>query len=432
MSPMQSQAQYVLRTVEERGIRFVQLWFTDVLGRHKAFHVTPAELEDALEEGMTFDGSAIDGFSRTRESDVLARPDLTTFQLLPWYEEGGGVARVFCDIDNIDGTPFDGCPRQQLRRVLRDAREQGYTFFVAPEIEYFYFEGLDPSRPPQPIDNGSYFDLLPDDVGSQLRRRTVLVLEEMGIGVEHAQHEDAPGQHEIDLRYTDALTMADTVMTVRYVVKELARQSGVSASFMPKPLAAVQGSGMHTHLSLWRDDANAFIGDGPYGLSDVATRFIAGIVHHAPEITAITNQWVNSYKRLVPGLEAPINADWARHDGAALVRIPSVKPGRIDSTRIEFRSPDPAANPYLAFAVTLAAGLRGVTGDYELPAEGEHHAPLPQSLAEAVDLMERSTLLHETLGEHQVEWFLRNKRAEWDAYRGQVTPFELARYLPLL
>ncbi len=432
MSPMQSQAQYVLRTVEERGIRFVQLWFTDVLGRHKAFHVTPAELEDALEEGMTFDGSAIDGFSRVRESDVLARPDLTTFQLLPWYEAGGGVARVFCDINNIDGTPFDGCPRQQLRRVLAGAREQGYTFFVAPEIEYFYFEGLDPTERPRPIDNGSYFDLLPDDVGSQLRRRTVLMLEEMGIGVEHAQHEDAPGQHEIDLRYTDALTMADTVMTVRYVVKELARQSGVSASFMPKPLAAVQGSGMHTHASLWRDETNAFIGDGPYGLSDIATRFIAGLVHHAPEITAITNQWVNSYKRLIPGLEAPSNADWARYDAAALVRIPSVKPGRIDSTRIEFRSPDPAANPYLAFAVTLAAGLRGVTGNYELPPEGERVASLPQSLAEAVDLMEQSSLLHETLGEHQVEWFLRNKRAEWDAYRGQVTPFELDRYLPLL
>ena len=432
MTAMQSQAQYVLRTVEERGIRFVQLWFTDVLGRHKAFHVTPAELEDALEEGMTFDGSAIDGFSRTRESDVLARPDLTTFQLLPWYDEGVGVARVFCDIHNIDGTPFEGCPRQQLRRVLDGARRQGYTFFVAPEVEYFYFEDLDPGGTPRPIDDGSYFDLLPDDVGSQLRRQTVLMLEEMGIGVEHAQHEDAPGQHEIDLRYTDALTMADTVMTLRYVVKELARQSGVWASFMPKPLANVQGSGMHTHLSLWCDDANVFIGDGPYGLSEVATHFIAGLVHHAPEITAITNQWVNSYKRLVPGLEAPINADWARYDGAALVRIPSVKPGRIDSTRIEFRSPDPAANPYLAFAVTLAAGLRGVVGEYELPAEGDRVARLPQSLAEAVDLMEQSSLLHETLGAHQVEWFLRNKRAEWEAYRGQVTPFELERYLPLL
>ena len=432
MVRMQDQAQYVLRTVEERGVRFVQLWFTDVLGRHKAFHVTPAELEDALDQGMTFDGSAIDGFSRTKESDVLARPDLTTFQLLPWYEEDAGVARVFCDIYNIDGSAFEGCPRQQLRRVLAGAREQGYTFFVAPEIEYFYFEDLDTTREPRPIDQGSYFDLLPDDTASQLRRRTVLTLEEMGIGVEHAQHEDAPGQHEIDLRYTDALTMADTVMSVRHVVKELARQQGVAASFMPKPLAHVQGSGMHTHLSLWRDEANAFIGDGHYGLSEVATKFIAGLVHHAPEITAITNQWVNSYKRLVPGAEAPVDSEWARYDAAALVRVPSVKPGRVDSTRVEYRSPDPAANPYLAFAVILAAGLRGVSGNYELPPEGARTAPLPQSLAQAVDLMEHSELMHETLGEHQVEWFLRNKRAEWDAYRGQVTAFELERYLPLL
>jgi len=427
----EQQAAYVLRVVEERRIRFVQLWFTDVLGRHKAFHVTPAELEDALDQGMTFDGSAIDGFSRVQESDVLARPDLTTFQLLPWYHEAG-VARVFCDITNIDGSPFEGCPRQQLRRVLEGAREQGYTFFCAPEIEYFYFEDLDAARGPRPLDRGSYFDLLPDDTGSQLRRRTVLVLEEMGIGVEHAQHEDAPGQHEIDLRYTDALTMADTVMTVRYVVKELARQAGVAASFMPKPLDGVQGSGMHTHLSLWRDERNAFIGEGPYGLSPVAASFIAGLVHHACEITAVTNQWVNSYKRLIPGLEAPVDAQWARHDDAALVRIPSVKPGRVDSTRVEYRSPDPAANPYLAFAVILAAGMRGVAGGYELPAEGARVAGLPQSLAQALDLMEGSDLLHETLGEHQVEWFLRNKRAEWDAYRGQVSAFELTRYLPLL
>ncbi len=432
MSNMQSQAQYVLRTVEERGVRFVQLWFTDVLGRHKAFHVTPAELEDALDQGMTFDGSAIDGFSRTTESDLLARPDLTTFQLLPWYEQDAGVARVFCDIVNIDGTPFEGCPRQQLRRVLDSARAKGYTFFVAPEIEYFYFADLNPKTGPIPSDRGSYFDLLPDDTPSQLRRQTVLTLEEMGIGVEHAQHEDAPGQHEIDLRYTDALTMADTVMSLRHVVKELARQSGLAASFMPKPLANVQGSGMHTHLSLWRDEKNAFIGEHTYGLSDLAAKFIAGLVRHAPEITAVTNQWVNSYKRLVPGAEAPVGAEWARYDAAALVRVPSVKPGRIDSTRIEYRSPDSAANPYLAFAVILAAGLRGVTGNYELPPEGQRTAALPQSLAEAVDLMESSTLMHETLGSHLVEWFLRNKRAEWDAYRVQVTPFELERYLPLL
>jgi len=429
---MQNQAQYVLRTVEERGIRFVQLWFTDILGRHKAFHVTPAELEDALDQGLTFDGSSIDGFSRTTESDVLARPDLTTFELLPWYGDGHGIARVFCDIYNIDGTPFSGCPRQQLRRVLNGALEQGFTFFVAPEIEYFYFSSLDPSNALVPLDQGSYFDLLPDDISSQLRRRTVLTLEEMGIGVEHAQHEDAPSQHEIDLRYTDALTMADTVMSVRHVVKELARQSGIAASFMPKPLANVQGSGMHTHLSLWRDGANAFVGDGVYGLSPVATQFMAGLLRHAPEITAITNQWVNSYKRLVPSTEAPVGVEWARSNDAALIRVPSVKAGKTESTRIEYRAPDPAANPYLAFAVILAAGLRGITEGYTLPAEGERVARLPQSLDQAVDLMATSSLLQETLGDHQVEWFLRNKRAEWDAYRGQVTPFELERYLPLL
>ena len=429
---MQNQAQYVLRTVEERGIRFVQLWFTDILGRHKAFHVTPAELEDALDQGLTFDGSSIDGFSRTTESDVLARPDLTTFELLPWYGEGHGIARVFCDIYNIDGTPFNGCPRQQLRKVLNGALEQGFTFFVAPEIEYFYFSSLDPASTLTPLDQGSYFDLLPDDVSSQLRRRTVLTLEEMGIGVEHAQHEDAPSQHEIDLRYTDALTMADTVMSVRHVVKELARQSGIAASFMPKPLANVQGSGMHTHLSLWRNGENAFVGDGPYGLSPVATQFMAGLLRHAPEITAITNQWVNSYKRLVPSTEAPVGVEWARSNDAALVRVPTVKSGKTESTRIEYRAPDPAANPYLAFAVILAAGLRGITEGYTLPAEGERVARLPQSLDQAIELMSTSALLQETLGDHQVEWFLRNKRAEWDAYRGQVTPFELERYLPLL
>ena len=339
---------------------------------------------------------------------------------------------MFCDIVNIDGTAFDGCPRQQLRRVLDERARPGLHLLRGARDRVLLLRRPRPVDGPTPIDRGSYFDLSPDDIASQLRRRTVLTLEEMGIGVEHAQHEDAPGQHEIDLRYTDALTMADTVMSLRHVVKELARQSGVAASFMPKPLVGVQGSGMHTHLSLWRDEQNAFIGEHTYGLSDLATKFIAGLVRHAPEITAVTNQWVNSYKRLVPGAEAPVGAEWARYDAAALVRVPSVKPGRIDSTRVEYRSPDSAANPYLAFAVILAAGLRGVIGNYELPNEGERTAALPQSLAEALELMEKSTLMHETLGSHLVEWFLRNKRAEWDDYRGQVTPFELERYLPLL
>jgi glutamine synthetase len=428
MTSVDPQIDYVLRTVEERGVRFVQLWFTDVLGRHKAFHVTPAELPDALAEGMIFDGSAIDGFSRVQEADVLARPDPTTFQLLPWYD--GTIASVVCDIVRPDGEPFEGCPRQQLRRVLAGAHHRGFTFFVAPELEYFYFRRG--TSTPEPADNGSYFDLLPDDLASQLRRRTVLVLEEMGIGVEHAQHEDAPGQHEIDLRYTDALTMADTVMTVRHVIKELALGTDVFASFMPKPLSGVQGSGMHTHVSVWRHEANAFAGDGPHGLSPLALSFVAGLMRHAGEITAVTNQWVNSYKRLVPGHEAPINATWASAETSALVRIPTIKAGRVESTRLEYRAPDPAANPYLAFAVILAAGLAGVEGGYEVPAEGEVAAALPRSLAEALDLMEGSALLKDTLGEHILTWFLRNKRAEWAAYRAEVTPFELERYLPLL
>ncbi|MGH9047907.1 MAG: type I glutamate--ammonia ligase [Acidimicrobiales bacterium] len=446
---MRDKRDYVLRTVEERGIRFVQLWFTDVLGTPKTFNITPAELENALDEGMTFDGSAIDGFSRVQEADVLARPDANTFQLIPWHGHEEPVARVFCDIFNLDQTPFEGCPRHALRRTLDRATTAGYTFFASPEVEYFYFQDtdIDSSRPPRPIDSGSYFDLTGADRSSDLRRRTVLTLEEMGIPVEHAQHEDAPGQHEIDLRYTDALTMADTVMTARLVVKEMARKEHIHASFMPKPLAGVQGSGMHTHLSLWQGENNAFSDTAdPYGLSRVARQFIAGLLRHAREITAVTNQWVNSYKRLVLGYEAPIHVSWARNNRSALVRVPVVKSAKTDSTRIEYRAPDSACNPYLAFAVILAAGLRGIEEGYELAAEADanlydlssdelvakHIGSLPVSLNDAVDEMERSKLVFETLGDHLFEWFLRNKRAEWAAYRAEVTPFELNRYLPVL
>jgi|SRR5579862_699287 len=443
---MQSQRDYVLRTVEERGIRFVQLWFTDVVGTSKAFSITPAELETALDEGMTFDGSAIDGFSRVQESDVLARPDPKTFQLLPWYGRDETVAAVYCDIFNLDGTPFEGCPRHTLRRTLERARDAGYTFFVAPEVEYFYFGGSDPRLPPVPLDAGSYFDLSADR-SSEVRRRTVLRLEEMGIPVEHAQHEDAPSQHEIDLRYTDALTMADTVMTVRLVVKETAREDGVHASFMPKPLAGVQGSGMHTHLSLWEGETNAFSDPGDaYGLSPTAKQFIAGLLRHAGEITAVTNQWVNSYKRLVAGYEAPVHVGWARNNRSALVRVPVVKHQKRESTRVEYRAPDSACNPYLAFAVVLAAGLRGIEHGYELPPEADANLftlsetdlaekgiqPLPSNLKEAVDEMSGSKLLVETLGEHVFEWFIRNKRAEWRDYNLAVTQFELDRYFPTL
>lgn len=444
---VQNQTDYVLKTVEERGIRFVQLWFTDVLGTPKAVNITPAELETALVEGMTFDGSAVDGFSRVQEADVLARPDASTFQLLPLHEDSALVARVFCDVVNIDGTPFEGCPRLALDRVLGDAHASGYTFFVAPEIEYFYFHGLDPAGTPLPLDTGGYFDLAVADLPSELRRRSVLALEEMGIPVEHAQHEDAPSQHEIDLRYTDALSMADTVMTTRLVIKEIARRAGVAASFMPKPLADVQGSGMHTHLSLWRDGFNAFADpDDLHGLSAVAKGFIAGLLHHAHEITAVTNQWVNSYKRLVPGNEAPVHVSWATNNRSALVRVPVIKSARVESTRLEYRAPDSAANPYLAFAVILAAGLAGIEGGYELPAEAEGNlfslspaelsalgiTPLPGSLNDAVDAMERSALVRDTLGEHLFEWFIRNKRAEWSAYKAEISRFELERYLPRL
>ena len=460
---MRSQREYVLKTVEERGIRFVQLWFTDVLGTPKTFSITPAELENALDEGMTFDGSAIDGFSRVQESDVLARPDVNTFQLLPWHGRGHGstvarpeyqsggleapVARVFCDIVNLDGSPFQGCPRHVLRRTLERAHHSGFTFYAAPEIEYFYFADADPSRRPQGLDHGSYFELTAADRTSDIRQRTVLTLEEMGIPVEHAQHEDAPSQHEIDLRYTDALTMADTVMTVRLVVKELARQQHVHASFMPKPLEGVQGSGMHTHLSLFKEDTNAFVDpERASGLSVVGEGFIAGLLRHAGEISAVTNQWVNSYKRLVSGYEAPVYMSWARNNRSALVRVPVVKTGKSESTRIEYRAPDSACNPYLAFAVILAAGLQGIEKGYDLPAEAHANlfdltgeelrakgiAHLPGNLNEALRLMESSELVADTLGDHVFEWFLRNKREEWSQYKAHVTQFELDRYFPLL
>ncbi|MFZ0668530.1 MAG: glutamine synthetase family protein [Acidimicrobiales bacterium] len=444
---MRSQQEYVLRTVEERAIRFVQLWFTDVLGTPKTFSITPAELENALEEGMTFDGSAIDGFSRIQESDVLARPDIKTFQVLPWHPADVPVASVFCDIFNLDGTPFEGCPRHVLRRTLDKARSRGFTFFSSPEMEYFYFADADPGHPPATIDSGSYFELTATDKATDLRKQSVLTLEEMGIPVEHAQHEDAPSQHEIDLRYTDALTMADTVMTVRLVVKETAHRQGVHASFMPKPLAGVQGSGMHTHLSLFEGDTNAFYDpEDEYLVSTVAKRFIAGLMRHASEITAVTNQWVNSYKRLVSGYEAPIYVSWARNNRSALIRIPVVKRGKPESTRVEYRAPDSACNPYLAFAVILAAGLKGIENEYELPREASQNLfamtpeelaadgirPLPGSLNDAVIEMERSELVAETLGEHVFEWFIRNKREEWSAYKTHISQFELDRYLPLL
>jgi glutamine synthetase len=442
---MERHQDYVLRTAEERGIRYIQLWFTDVLGIRRGFSITPAELENALSEGMTFDGSAIDGFSRVQEADVLAMPDAKTFQILPWRDDDVAVARMFCDVINHDGTPFAGDPRQVLKRQLERARAMGFTFFAAPELEYFYFSGSGAGT--EPLDRGSYFEMTVNDIGSKLRRKTVLTLEDMGIPVEYSQHEDAPSQHEIDLRHTDALSMADTVMTARLVVKEIAQEAGVHATFMPKPMSGVQGSGMHTHFSLFEGEANAFHDPGDAdGLSKVAKGFIAGVLHHARELTAVTNQWVNSYKRLVDGYEAPVYVSWARNNRSAIVNVPHAKSGRTDSTRIEYRAPDPSCNPYLAFAVVLAAGLTGIEDGYDLPPErsenvfemsadarrSEGIASLPGSLAEAVDLMEGSSLMADALGEHVFEWFIRNKRDEWAAYKTQVTQFELDRYLPTL
>ncbi|MBA2438141.1 MAG: glutamine synthetase [Acidimicrobiia bacterium] len=444
---MERPQDYVMRTVEERGVRFVQLWFTDVLGTPKAFSITPAELETALEEGMTFDGSAIEGFSRVQESDVLAKPDPKTFQILPLESGDAAVARVFCDVINLDGTPFEGDPRNVLRRALEQARERGFSFYAAPEVEYFYFADDDPTQAPKLLDRGSYFELSVADLTTNLRKQTVLTLEEMGVPVEYSQHEDSPSQHEIDLRHTDALTMADTVMTLRLMVKEIARERGVYASFMPKPISGVQGSGMHTHFSLFEGDVNAFHDPGDeHGLSKVAKGFIAGLLRHAPEITAVTNQWVNSYKRLVVGYEAPVYISWARNNRSVVVNVPHSKRGKSDSTRIEYRAPDPACNPYLAFAMVLAAGLKGIEEGYELPPEtqanlyqltpeellAEGIRPLPGNLNEAIAAMEGSELAAETLGEHVFEWFIRNKRAEWADYKTQVSQFELDRYLPRL
>ncbi|NNE73339.1 MAG: type I glutamate--ammonia ligase [Acidimicrobiales bacterium] len=435
---------YVLRTVEERAVRLIRLWFTDVLGQHKSVAISPADLESVFHEGLQFDGSAIDGFSRIQESDVLARPDASTFELLPWAKSDEASALMFCDIENLDGTPFAGDPRQVLKRNLTTARERGFNFFCAPEVEFFYFADNDPSHAPQPIDQASYFDLTTADVSSDLRKTTLHMLEALSIPVEYSFHEDSPSQHEIDLRYNDALTMADNIMTLRLVVKKIAMERGVYATFMPKPLNHVQGSGMHTHLSLFEGDKNAFHDDAdPHGLSKEGQAFVAGLLHHAREITAVTNQLVNSYKRLNEGYEAPQFVSWAGNNRSALVRVPTHKRNKADSARIEYRAADPACNPYLTFSLLLAAGMRGIEHGYELPDEAAGNlfelgrterrkqgiASLPTSLTEALDEMEGSALVRETLGEHIFEWFLRNKRSEWAEYQHQVSQWELNRYL---
>ncbi|MET7762171.1 glutamine synthetase family protein [Streptomyces sp. NPDC005336] len=453
---MDKQQEFVLRTLEERDIRFVRLWFTDVLGFLKSVAVAPAELEGAFDEGIGFDGSAIEGFARVYESDMIAKPDPGTFQILPWRAESPGTARMFCDILMPDGSPSFADPRFVLKRILARTSDLGFTFYTHPEIEFFLLnqKPVDGTRP-VPADSSGYFDHTPQNIGMDFRRQAITMLESMGISVEFSHHEGAPGQQEIDLRYADALSTADNVMTFRLVMKQVALELGVQATFMPKPFSEFPGSGMHTHLSLFEGDRNAFYESGSeFQLSKVGRSFIAGLLRHAGEISAVTNQWVNSYKRIWGGSqrtagaggEAPSYICWGHNNRSALVRVPLYKPGKTGSTRVEVRSLDSGANPYLAYAVLLAAGLKGIEGGYELPAGADDDVwalsdaerrslgiePLPQNLGEAITLMERSELVAETLGEHVFDFFLRNKKQEWEEYRSEVTPFELRKNLPVL
>ncbi|MHB9038804.1 MAG: glutamine synthetase family protein [Armatimonadota bacterium] len=436
--------EWVLKECKDKGVEFIRLWFTDILGQMKSFAITIEELESALDEGMGFDGSSITGYQDIQESDMIAMPDPSTFTLLPWRPTDKSVAKMFCDVVTPDGEPYVGDPRYILKRAIKKAQDMGYSFYVGPELEYFYFKN---STGTEPLDSGGYFDLTPLDVASSLRRDTILVLKEMGIPVEYSHHEVAPSQHEIDLRYADALTMADSAMTYRLVVKEIAHQHGVYATFMPKPIFGENGSGMHTHQSLFKGSNNAFFdANDPNHLSDVAKNYIAGLLRHAKEISLILAQWVNSYKRLVPGYEAPVYIAWSQRNRSALVRVPLYKPGKEVATRAELRCPDPACNPYLAFAVMLMAGLKGIEEKYELPQEMTENLyeltedernergieSLPGSLGEAIAATEHSDLVRETLGDHAFERLIWNKKQEWGEFKVQVTPWELAKYLPVL
>jgi glutamine synthetase len=433
----------VLKIVREKDVSFIQFWFTDVLGVLKSFAITPSELETGMTEGMGFDGSSIEGFARIEESDMVALPDPTTFRLLPWRPEERPVARMFCDVVNPDHTPYEGDPRYVLKRLLKTIGDKGYTFYIGPELEYFYFKS---NEEPVGLDSGGYFDSIPLDLASNLRRDTIFFLQDMGIEVEYSHHEVAPSQHEIDLRYDEALSMSDKTMTYRLVVKEIARQHGCYATFMPKPIFGQNGSGMHVHQSLFHGDKNLFFDrNDPYHLSRIAKGYIAGIMKHAREIVAVTNQWVNSYKRLVPGYEAPVYISWARRNRSAMIRVPMYKPGKEVATRIEFRAPDPACNPYLAFAVMLAAGLKGIEDEYELPDPFEEDiykmskkekkergiTTLPDNLYEALLEVEKSELVKEALGEHIFNKFIENKKIEWDMYRTHVSKYEIEKYLPI-
>ncbi|MCF7873195.1 MAG: glutamine synthetase family protein [Candidatus Omnitrophica bacterium] len=434
----------VLKTVKEKDVKFIRLWFADITGQMKGFAVTKEELESALEEGMGFDGSSIKGFARIDESDMIAMPDPTTFRVLPYRPKEKAVAGMLCDILKPDQTPYEGDSRYILKTVLEKAKAKGYDFYIGPELEFFIFRN---EKGTEILDEGGYFDITTLDSGNEVRREIILTLEQMGIHVEYSHHEVASSQHEIDLRYQEALSMADTMMLYRMVVKEIAQKHGYYATFMPKPIYGQNGSGMHVHQSLFKGEKNAFFDpEDKYQLSKEAKAYIAGILKHAPELTFICNQWVNSYKRLVPGYEAPVYVCWARRNRSALVRVPMYKPGKEKATRIEFRSPDPACNPYLASASMLAAGLKGIEENYSAvePLEKDVYnldskemnrlgvKCLPGSLIEAIEIAEKSNLLRETLGEHIYQNLIYAKKVEWDNYRKQVHGYELDAYLPTL
>jgi glutamine synthetase len=431
--------------IEKEGIEFVLLWFTDIEGHLKSFAVTPSEIEAALDDGMGFDGSSITGFNAIEESDMVAIPDPETFQLMPWKEGETRVARMICDIVTPDGKPYEGDPRYVLRRALDRMASMGFdTFNVGPELEYFLFRD---DKGTETLDEGGYFAMTTLDAASELRQETVRALEGMGIPIEYVHHEVGPSQHEIDMRFSDALSMADHTVTYRLIVKEIAKKSGYHATFMPKPIFGENGSGMHTHQSLFNDGRNAFFdGDDEWNLSAVGKAFIAGQLRHAREISAVFAQWVNSYKRLVPGYEAPVYVAWSRRNRSALIRIPLYKPGAEQATRAEIRCPDPACNPYLTFATLLHAGLEGIEQGYELPDPMEtnlYHltaeqrkergiVSLPETLGEAVDALAGSELVRKALGPHIFDRYVELKRAEWDEYRVQLTEWELKKYLSVL
>lgn len=433
----------ILDVVKSKGIKFIEMWFTDILGRIKTFTITANELSEALDTGMGFDGSSVEGFARIYESDLIAKPDPSSFKILPYKEN---TAKMVCDIYTPDGLPYEGDPRNCLKRNLEELKKFGFDeYFVGPELEYFYFKS---NKIPEVVDTAGYFDSMPgEDAGDSLRTKTIEYLEAMGIQAEYAHHEVAPSQHEIDLKYDSALKMADKVIAYKVVVKEVARQAGLYATFMPKPITGINGSGMHVHQSLFKEGKNMFFSEkDKYHLSDIAKYFIAGILKHCREICIVTNQWVNSYKRLVPGYEAPVYICWANKNRSALIRVPEYKPGKEKATRIEVRFPDPACNPYLAFAVMLKAGLEGIKNKYPLPEPLEVSAyemeeierkarkieELPGSLIEAIEIAEESKLLKETLGEHIFNKFLENKKIEWDNYRTRVTDYEINRYFYIL